>query len=229
MARYGVISDVHRNYEALVTVVRQLRNELDSIVCLGDVVDVYFPEDVEASVRCLDFLEENDIPCVVGNHDWIPSDVQSAPDEAIERELGSISRRLQCMSSRIEFSVGYFTHQVAVELNGRLHDASSLARKIPPELRDLYPSRAEIIRAVFDKAHFRVVVVGHQHTAGYICSDGSKEALTAGGSTRLDLGSNHYVVNPGPVDRSLTQGQGTAGFGILDVEQELFMVDVVPV
>jgi predicted phosphodiesterase len=42
MAKFGIISDVHANEAALEAVLRELE-DVDRIVCLGDVVDMVRP------------------------------------------------------------------------------------------------------------------------------------------------------------------------------------------
>ncbi len=56
-----IISDIHGNKEALDAI---LAVEHDSVICLGDLVD-YGPSPHE----CIDLLIEQNIPCIMGNHD----------------------------------------------------------------------------------------------------------------------------------------------------------------
>lgn len=63
---YGVIGDVHSNYEALTAVVNELREEhVDKILCTGDIVG-YAAE----PIRCIDLIGELDCTIVAGNHDY---------------------------------------------------------------------------------------------------------------------------------------------------------------
>lgn len=63
--RYGLISDIHANLEALEVVLAALRQEsVDQILCLGDVIG-YGPSPNE----CAKLVQESAAVCLVGNHD----------------------------------------------------------------------------------------------------------------------------------------------------------------
>lgn len=66
--RYGLISDIHGNLEALQAVLRDLdRIGIDDLLCLGDVIG-YGP-DPEA---CLELVQERASVILAGNHDHAP-------------------------------------------------------------------------------------------------------------------------------------------------------------
>lgn len=65
MTRYGIISDLHSNTEALTAVLSRLSREgVERILCLGDVVG-YGPE----PERCIDLVMESCELTLCGNHD----------------------------------------------------------------------------------------------------------------------------------------------------------------
>src|SRR5262245_61798512 len=67
MARYGVITDIHGNFEALSAALAALdRAGVDRIVCCGDVVGYNADGD-----RCIQTLAERGIDTISGNHDLI--------------------------------------------------------------------------------------------------------------------------------------------------------------
>jgi predicted phosphodiesterase len=60
------ISDIHGNYEALQAVLSEIdRLGVTHIYCAGDVVGYYSQIN-----ECCSVLQEREIPCVMGNHDW---------------------------------------------------------------------------------------------------------------------------------------------------------------
>jgi putative phosphoesterase len=64
--RFGIISDIHGNYEALKTVLGELdAMKIKDIYCLGDVVGYYSQVN-----ECCNELQSRKIPCLMGNHDW---------------------------------------------------------------------------------------------------------------------------------------------------------------
>jgi predicted phosphodiesterase len=63
---YGVIGDIHSNYDALTAVVDELRLEhVDKILCVGDIVG-YAAE----PAKCIDLVRELNCTVVAGNHDY---------------------------------------------------------------------------------------------------------------------------------------------------------------
>lgn len=63
---YGIIGDIHSNYEALTAVVDELHKEhVDKVLCIGDIVG-YAAE----PARCIDLIRELNCTIVAGNHDY---------------------------------------------------------------------------------------------------------------------------------------------------------------
>lgn len=63
---YGVIGDIHSNYDALTAVVNELRQEhVDKVLCIGDIVG-YAAE----PAKCIDLVRELNCTTVAGNHDY---------------------------------------------------------------------------------------------------------------------------------------------------------------
>ncbi len=81
--RYGIISDVHGNLDALEAVVAGLEREgVDEFICLGDIVG-YGPEPAE----CLNRVRKISSYVVAGNHDLAVADKLSIANfNALARE-----------------------------------------------------------------------------------------------------------------------------------------------
>ena len=63
--KYAVISDIHANLEAFLSVLAEIDSlSPDAVVCLGDIVG--YGADPNA---CVDIIREREIPSVMGNHD----------------------------------------------------------------------------------------------------------------------------------------------------------------
>jgi len=60
----GVVSDIHSNLVALEAVLADVPDDVDRLVCAGDVVG-YNPWPAE----CVDEMRERSVPTVMGNHD----------------------------------------------------------------------------------------------------------------------------------------------------------------
>ncbi len=64
--RYGILSDIHGNLEALQSVLRACQQQkADGILCVGDIVGYG-----ASPAECLNLLKEVEAVCVAGNHDW---------------------------------------------------------------------------------------------------------------------------------------------------------------
>lgn len=71
----GIISDIHGNYSALVSVLNEL-DQLGSetIVCLGDVAGYY------AQINeCCEVLQNSNVHMLMGNHDWYLTSGEECP------------------------------------------------------------------------------------------------------------------------------------------------------
>lgn len=63
---YGVIGDIHNNYDALEAVIHELQQaHVDKMLCVGDIVG-YAAE----PARCIDLVRELSCAVVAGNHDY---------------------------------------------------------------------------------------------------------------------------------------------------------------
>jgi len=64
--KYAIFGDIHGNYDALETVLEDIkRHEVDKYICMGDIVG-YGAE----PVRCLETILDLKCDTIVGNHDW---------------------------------------------------------------------------------------------------------------------------------------------------------------
>ncbi|MEI8248786.1 MAG: metallophosphoesterase family protein [Lentisphaerota bacterium] len=74
--RYGIISDIHSNIEALTAVYeRLLEYNCDKIISLGDVVGYG-----ASPSECIDFVRQHDILSLKGNHDAYTVDASEGKD-----------------------------------------------------------------------------------------------------------------------------------------------------
>lgn len=67
--KYGIISDIHGNFEALSAVIKDAqRNRVETLLCAGDVVGYG-----ASPAKCIELLQELKTTSVAGNHDWAVS------------------------------------------------------------------------------------------------------------------------------------------------------------
>lgn len=84
MKKIGVISDVHGNLQALQAALAYLHEQnCQEIIHTGDVVDIG-----ANSLECLQLLLQNNVVCLMGNHDW-----DFVQRDAAHKRLSHVSER----------------------------------------------------------------------------------------------------------------------------------------
>lgn len=207
--RYGIISDIHGNLEALRACLRELGG-VDAMLCLGDIVG-YGPnpnECVEA-IRALPNLH-----CVVGNHDL-------AAIGKYETDWFNFYAREAIMWTQEELG------------DANAHFLASLPAKVTlpgvilahgslPDPMEYLMSETEA-RGTFEAMSERLCLVGHTHVAECYWQETHSgaighESLVEGGTVELMLG-RRYIVNPGGVGQP-RDGNPHASCGLYDVEAD---------
>lgn len=64
--QFLILSDIHANWQALETVLRDAEGSYQRLVCCGDLVG-YNPD----PARVIDWVQQNDVPVIRGNHDKV--------------------------------------------------------------------------------------------------------------------------------------------------------------
>lgn len=209
--RYGIISDIHSNLEALNLALDSL-GHVDAIYCLGDVVG-YGPNPNE----CCEIMRERQAIMVLGNHDaavigkialdWF----NPVARQAVEWTQGHLTdeSRLFLESRPLVHRSEYF-----VMVHGSL--------RIPESF--YYVGSPFEARPTFDSmAAFNLCFIGHTHIAEcYVRKAGEKGGdqieMTNGGTVDLKPGFQ-YIVNPGSVGQP-RDGNAQAAFAIYDTDAQ---------
>ena len=90
----ALISDIHGNLAALTEVLKAIqRLRVEAIYCLGDIAG-YYPEVNE----CCAALQEHEVRCIVGNHDWylascVPCPRSKSANECLKHQHSVISSK----------------------------------------------------------------------------------------------------------------------------------------
>jgi predicted phosphodiesterase len=189
--RYGLISDIHANLEALDAVLRHLdAARVDEIVCLGDLVGYHAsPNECVARVRA------SCAHVIAGNHD------RAVVGTLATTEFNFAARRaVRWTAARI--SAEHAAYLRALPIAAPLTDDVRLVHgALAPEPNDRFhittPARIaanlEILRAA---ARERLCWFGHTHRAAVYGSDGVARDVRAG---RIALADGYYLINPGSV------------------------------
>lgn len=207
--RYGIISDVHANLEALNAVLERL-NDVDAILCPGDIVG-YGANPNE----CCAILRDLGATIVLGNHDavcvgrmdieWFNPHAQAAAlwtAEHLAKQHSDYLLDLPLVERRQEFVVVH----------------GSLAA--PPEFEYITgPSQA--CRSFADMGEYALCFVGHTHVAEFyaqrIGNSGADQTLVPSPiKVRIKPGF-HYIVNCGSVGQP-RDGIPLASCGVYDTD-----------
>jgi predicted phosphodiesterase len=215
--RYGIISDIHANIEALEAVLRRLK-DVDAFICLGDIVG-YGPNPNECveTVRALPGLK-----CVVGNHDlacvgsydinWFNWYARDAIVWTQER-LAPASR-------------SYLLSLPLMEMQNSL----TLVHGALPQPMDYVTTDREA-RAVFAEMITPVCLIGHTHIAEYYAHPHGAAHLehrswAQGGEIKFSRGVS-YLANCGSVGQP-RDGNPHASFGVYDATRRELRVRRAP-
>ncbi|MEA2429539.1 MAG: hypothetical protein QOI19_12 [Thermoleophilaceae bacterium] len=217
--RYGVVSDVHANLNALDAVLAALEPEgVDAIVCAGDLVG-YGPRPNE----CVERIASLDPPAVVvaGNHDLmavgrLPTlDIGPLPRQTLEWTWEVLDRDARVYLESLPQTVA--TDDGVVVAHGSLDDPVEYVFDAPAASEQL--TRLE---ERHPRAH--VLILGHSHRP--LACTGTGDAPAQG---EIALVDGPWLLNAGSVGQSrerrplaralvLDMARGTASFLAVDYD-----------
>jgi predicted phosphodiesterase len=195
MSRYGVISDVHGNLQALAAALAALGDHrVDRVIALGDLVG-YNAE----SNQCVELLRAAGVESIAGNHDLIAlgrldSDrCALRPAFTLRRTRKELTRATRLFLAALP-AVRTYEDRIAL-MHGTLDDpreymnTPALVAANAARLQERLPG-------------VRVCFFGHTHVPALLASDGrSVQARPAQGRVAVPADDGGVVfVNPGSVD-----------------------------
>jgi predicted phosphodiesterase len=205
--RYGIISDVHSNIEALDTVFGALDSSaVDELVCLGDIVG-YGPSPNE----CCASLEERRVISIAGNH-----------DEAAAKDFGleffSPLAREALEWNKAALSPAHLEYLAALPRERRFERFDIVHGA--PVYHFEYILDALDAEAAFSRTDAVLTFVGHTHIAEVYYQDGGgrtyQQRLPSGGRIEIAPGFR-YIVNPGSVGQPRDRNP-QAAYAVYDTE-----------
>lgn len=214
--RYGIISDIHGNLEALERVLEELKG-IDEVICLGDIVG-YGANPNE----CCELVRENCGIVLMGNHDaaaigmmdlmWFN---QSAREAIVwvRQHLTDVNRKFLETLSAVKTVDRRF-----VAVHGSLREPI-----------EEYILNEGVAYGTFQimQPDVKIVFCGHTHIAeAYEWSPGSKvkrEGFRSGGIIYLSDQAS-YIINCGSVGQPRDYNR-MASFGIYDAEAKMVTIN----
>ncbi len=214
--KYGLISDIHGNLEALEAVFRELdKASVDRIFCLGDVVG-YGPNPSE----CLTLVRERASVTLAGNHDHAPLGLVD-----ISYFNTYAKRAVEWTASRLSEEEREFLGNCPLEHKTEVFD---IVHSTP-----LNPSAWEYILSIEDAAEnfpaFESICcfIGHSHVPVTIMKNES-DHVSVKRISRVELDrKKKYIINIGSVGqpRDLDPRAAFAVFDDETLKYELFRVN----
>jgi len=209
--RYGVISDIHGNAEALRAVLADIKTEsVDIIICLGDIVG-YYPDPEE----CVRLIRENAAYAVAGNHDFAAIGQIDTINftyyayEAMEWTKMNLSE---------ESALYLKSLPLMIELDSMVFVHSSPA--FPERFTYVFPNSVETIRQAFESMVNKIYFVGHTHWPCIIIQDQPGVIRNADtDSVRIEDGC-YYLVNPGSVGQPRNR-KSASSYALYDTETKI--------
>ena len=198
MSRIALISDVHANFTALQTSIKQLEvYEPDIWICLGDLVG-YGPNPSE----CIELIREKNMLCVKGNHD------AGVTGELSVRHFRNPNRKL------IEMTRSLISQEQLKWLKSLplvIKQDSWIAAHSSPVAPEAwkYVESAFTARDIIRECDEKLCFIGHTHKPAFVA-----DRL---GVNKFSEGIN-YLINPGSIGQS-RDGDYRASFAFIDTSK----------
>ena len=205
--RYGIISDVHSNLEALTAVLAELDSTgVDQLICLGDIVG-YGPSPNE----CCTILRERECIAIAGNHD------EAAASESGIDYFSPLAREA-IEWNRAALTRDHLAYLAALKRERSFEEGFDIVHGAPVHHFD-YILDVIDAQAAFGRTAASLTFVGHSHIAEVYYQDGDgrtyQQRLLHGG--RVDISDAYrYIVNPGSVGQPRDRNP-QAAFGVIDI------------
>jgi diadenosine tetraphosphatase ApaH/serine/threonine PP2A family protein phosphatase len=187
--RYGIVSDVHSNHEALKAVIQELDEiGIDRLLCLGDIVG-YGPNPNE----CCDLLRARECLAISGNHD------EAAVSGSGANFFNSVAREaLVWTQGELTAENRHYLSQLPRE---RQFDGFDIVHGSPAQAFD-YIMDVRDAKLAFESVSKPLTFVGHSHVAEVYYQDAAggtfQQKLAHGGRIEV-LPEYRYIINVGSV------------------------------
>ena len=216
--RLAVISDIHGNWDALQSVLKDLdAMSVDETVCLGDNIG-YGPEPNEV----IESLQHRKIPSVLGNHE-----LAFLQPERLAWFNPTARRSLSLTIERLSDNSQDFISQMST-----VHVAHGcrFVHGFPPDSATTYyfELAQASTREVFDTYAEKNCFIGHSHDLVLMTyrQDKLEVQQLSNGQIRLEPDTRH-IINAGSVGQP-RDGDNTAKYLIWDTTADLLQVRYVP-
>ena len=228
MSKIAIISDIHSNPTALLTVLEDVeKQKCDRIVCLGDIVGYGYDPNT-----CIDICRERGIECFLGNHDaglisclgldWF----NPFAKQAIVRQRPLVTEDNKKWLARLHYN----------RREGEIAFAHGVYMVKPVSTITHFDyvngySDAALQFNYMGLFGIRILFIGHTHCANAFRLDNSGEMheyfIDPEDEQPIDISGFHrFIVNVGSV--GYPRNQPYSIYGILDTEAHIFKHRILP-
>jgi predicted phosphodiesterase len=188
--RTAVISDIHGNLEAFLSVLEDIQSQqTDRIVSLGD--NIGYGADSESVIQ---LLISNDIFSVLGNHE-----MAAINDKIFNWYTGDIKKAIKiAIASLSEDSLRYL-RESKISMS---HSGCFFVHGFPPDSFRLYLEQAgdTQLRQAFTKMKDNLCFVGHTHKLRLLVYENNQVLFQPMNQARLTIQKDKkYIINAGSV------------------------------
>ncbi len=203
---YGIISDIHSNFDAFRVVYNKLSAlNVDRIICLGDIVGYNAEPD-----RCIDWVFRIANHTVRGNHD-------KAVAGLMELDYFNDVARTAVLWTKKHITQSNLERLKGVEKGPLLIDGKYLICHGSPMDEDEYILSDRVVEKTFsylDEYYPDVSICFFGHTHVPVVYE-EKTGMLGSSSTFILKENNRYLINPGSVGQP-RDGDNRASFGLFD-------------
>jgi predicted phosphodiesterase len=205
--RYGILSDIHGNLQALQAVLAALKTEgVDSYVCLGDVVG-YGANPQE----CLELLTGLTSICLSGNHEWAVLD-KIDTSSFNEHARSAVEWTKARLSDPAKSLLG------AWPLVYKNHDLVAVHATLFHPERFAYLMSVRQARETFMLMDKKICFIGHTHAPGILVEQDQAVSAITSPQCRFEPQAR-YIVNVGSVGQP-RDGNPLAAYCIYDTDEK---------
>ena len=232
--KIAIISDIHSNPTALLTVLEDVeKQKCDRIICLGDIVGYGYDPN-----GCIEICREREIECLLGNHDaglvgslsldWFNLFAKNAILR--QRPLVSDDRKewLKILPYSVVEREGYKKKEKKKFKIAFVHGELTTPNEFN-YIKGYSDAASEFY--YLDRAGIRVLFVGHTHYANTFVQDNSGEIheyyIDIEDEQSIYVGGNHrFIINVGSV--GYPRNQACTVYGIIDTDTLVFKHRILP-
>ena len=212
--KYGIISDIHSNFEALDKVLNSME-KVDEVICLGDIVGYgASPND------CIKKIKDMNCRCIAGNHDL--GVINKLDIRFFNHEAGeAIQWTAKKLSKENIHYLGNLKEEIYLKENVFAVHGS------PGIFKWDYVDNNHTAAKIFKNYIFHIIFIGHSHIAGCFVLEKERGRvdyidLSFGGHIYFSE-NKRYIINCGSIGQP-RDGNSRASYGIYNSETEEIIV-----